>query len=230
MTRKQISDALLAITGEETNITALANEIVRVFCVDRDILSALEKQPSVSEAKLLQELLGECVLPFSVGDAVRAEAGRYDPIAAGGYPIREAILFEKGELDVADAVCAELGIDGLQVAAALHSELPRIDLTDSIMAQIKASSLAPPDAAVVPVAVNSRSSQWGTWAFGVAAIVLFTLLPKASVNVSGSESMLFASVTEVSVDSLDYSAQTNVQLFHGDDGPLVIWLDEEAVL
>jgi hypothetical protein len=230
MTPKQISDALLAITGEEANVTALADEIVRVFCVDRDILSALEQQPSVSEAKLLQELLGECVLPFSVADAVRAEAGRYDPIAAGGYPIREAILFEKGELDVADAVLAELGIDGSQVAAAVHSELPQIDFTDAIMAQINASSLSTPNAAMVPTAVNSRFSQWGTWAFGVAAIVLFTLLPKASVNVSGNESMLFASVTEVSVDALDYSAQTNVQVFHGDDGPLVIWLDEEAVL
>ena len=230
MTPKQITDALLAVTGEESDVTPLTGEVVRVFGVDREVVLALESHPSKAEARLLRELLTESVQPSTIADAVRTEAGRYDPIVAGGYPIREAVLYEKGEVDLADAVLAELGLDELHVAAAVRSELPQIDFTDVIMAKINASSLSTPEAVMVPTPVNSQLSQWGTWVFGIAAIVLFSLLPTAPMNVDSGHTMQFASVTEVSVDALEYAAQTNVQVFHGDEGPLVIWLDEEAVL
>ena len=101
------------------------------------------------------------------------------------------------------------------------------------MDRLEQGSSAVSDLATVPVPAN-RS--WGAWATAaIAAAVLLVVGPSAFEADSGAasgpgEPIRFAMAAEVIVEDLSYSDTVQVMQTEGDEGALIIWLDEEAVL
>jgi hypothetical protein len=191
--------------------------------------------------------VGEATL--GVAEAIRTEAGAFDvPVDAfpglslpALPPVADAVRDEAGGVDVAHAVMRDLGLgatlDADLRAAVLEAAGP-IDLAGAVMAQI-----APPEEVVrslprvdvadepLPTPANRTGWSWGVLAM-VAVALLFVGL---SFNLGGASHqdarpLQFASAHEIVVEDLNYADDVQVMQAEGDEGALILWIDEEAVL
>jgi hypothetical protein len=175
--------------------------------------------------------------------AVNVEAGQ-SPVSVGqvlaacglqeGLPVVDAIRDGAGNVDVSADVVEALSFQpAIPVAAAIRFECGQVDVRDAVMRELSQLQPSVVDLATVPAAAN-RS--WGAWvSAAVAAAVLLAVGPNMmGWNVGSSDvrvdPMRFAMAAEVIVEDLSYSDTVQVMQTEGDEGALIIWLDEEAVL
>ena len=158
--------------------------------------------------------LGEATSNTGLGEAIRAAAGDVDDlwpaiatsIAAsevGVLAIREAVAHEAGDADLVPRVMEAIERDSLGVMTEL------------------------------PPAANT-----GRWAFAAVATLAAAAMVMFGVRLTISElplepaspSLQFASAGELVVHDLQYSDNVQVFQVEGDEGAMIIWVDEEAVL
>jgi hypothetical protein len=167
---------------------------------------AAEVTASISEA-------GVTSSPKGLSEAIRAAAGDVDdlwPAIANAIaesdevlPIREAVAYEAGDADLATRVMDAIERDSLGVV----SELP-------------------------PAANTGRWAFAAVVAIAAAAMVMFSVrltigeLPSEPA----SQALQFAAAGELVVHDLEYSDNVQVFQVEGDEGAMIIWVDEEAVL
>lgn len=192
-----------------------------------------------------------------LGEATRFEGGRVDVAEqvmdqcgdASAVPLADAVRSLAGSVDLADQVAAKLGLDeGLPIAEAVRAEAGQVDVVEAVQAAIASSAVwtsegTPEAAAPTGRAANRGFSAWAGLASVAAAAVLAVGLwagnAPSEVQVVASSvtpqklqipEMRFASASEVVVEDLSYSDTVQVMQTEGDEGALIIWLDEEAVL
>jgi hypothetical protein len=175
--------------------------------------------------------------------AVKVEAGQ-SPVSVArvladcglpeGLPVVDAIRDGAGNVDVSVDVVEALSLQSaIPVAAAIRFECGQVDVRDAVMHELSQLQPSAVDLATVPAAAN-RS--WGAWvSAAVAAAVLLAVAPNMMGWNAGSsdvrvDPMRFAMAAEVIVEDLSYSDTVQVMQTEGDEGALIIWLDEEAVL
>ncbi len=181
------------------------------------------------------ELGGELA---SLADAVRSEAGDIDisaqvfgEIGGESFAIREAVLAEAGEApDVWNGVIDEIG-----ARETIVPEAPVIAFPDA--------TVSPAASGAYPAPANNNR-RWG-YAFGallMAAIALIVVgltqvvpsdtsdeVPEIAVIVPDTE-LVFASAADVIVENLETGDDVMVMQMMGDDGAMILWVDEGEVL
>lgn len=144
------------------------------------------------------------------------------------------------------------GWDGALVAEAVRAEAGPVDVTAAVMKQVEGRARLPYAAVELRElpsmeAANDRAS--GRWSSGavlmaLAAAFLLMALPgtwKQVAPVDGPRTAVvapvapiaaqqFASADEIVVEALDYGDLANVTLATGDEGALILWVDEGATL
>lgn len=169
-------------------------------------------------------------------DAVAHEAGPSDVAddvfvtlgLAESAPVASAIAAEAGEIDIVGAVmaalAAELPLVVSPVAEAVRAEAGTVNVVPAVM------GIVVPDPARLPRPANDNRG----WAFGAVVLAATALLAIAvgrlATPLSGvvDAGLLFARAGDVVVEDLSYA--DNVQVFQteGDQGAVILWLDEEA--
>ena len=233
-----IGDAVRAEAGVVDVTASVASEL---GFEQTPVAAAVRSEAGVADvAPAVSALLGFDAVPIAA--AVASEAGRAD-VSAGvlealgidAPPVAAAVRSEAGSVDVGVAFDA-----GVPVGEAVRSEAGEVDLWAGIEAAItpeRAPAPLPvqmPDArapsAPMPAPAN-RSWSWG--AVLMAAIVLFVvgasqLLGGEAVGPVEPAPMQFAYASEIIVDELEWSDTVQVMQTEGDEGALIIWVDEEA--
>lgn len=192
-----------------------------------------------------------------VGAAVSREAGEVevaDHVArdlslggAVGAELAGAVAALGGQVDVAGAVMSELAGAGLgevevPVADAVRSGAGPVDVVPAVLAALglwraeapvvnpASSSPAASSPVLAPAANTSRS--WGFAGFALAAAVLVSVVVgRLAVPVEGSVPVpgpAFAHAGEVVIEDLQYGSDVQVIQTEGDDGAVILWIDEEA--
>lgn len=175
--------------------------------------------------------------------AVVSEAGAFGGsaeeilLACGldtGLSISEAVEATAGDVDLVDRIFEALALEpAVAVADAVRFECGTVDVRDAVMAEVAPTASSVDRLVTVPEPAN-RS--WGAWVTAaVAAAVLLVVGPTAlgpNSSTSGGlvEPIRFAMAAEVIVEDLSYADTVQVMQTEGDEGALIIWLDEEAVL
>ena len=178
-------------------------------------LSAAVKDEAGQSPVSVGQILASCGLQeeLRVADAIRDGAGSVDVSA----DVVEALSFQSA----------------IPVAAAIRSECGQVDVLDSVMRELSPLQPSVVELATVPAPAN-RS--WGAWvSAAVAAAVLLAVGPNMMGWNAGTsdvrvDPLRFAMAAEVIVEDLSYSDTVQVMQTEGDEGALIIWLDEEAVL
>lgn len=165
--------------------------------------------------------------------------------------LRAAVTEEAGPCPyVWEGVAAAIGVDaegvegwdGAVFAEALRGEAGTVDVTNAVMAKV-APAVRMPRAVVdiddLPVPAN-RGFSLGTILMMAAAALLILgvpqLLPRTIVDPAPQTAMIvdtneqFASADEIVVEELDYSDNSNVYQATGDQGALILWVDEGKTL
>ena len=156
-----------------------------------------------------------------MAEAVRAEAGSVDVVdavlgaslgLASAPPVAEAVRAEAGSVDVVDAVLGALALGARPQAV----ELER-------MPSSVGSAPTPPRIA------NDRRA-WATIGLAIAAAMLATMIGVAMPWGGSLEDgqMTFAHAGEVVVEDLSYGDDVSVLQTEGDEGAVILWVDEEA--
>lgn len=193
--------------------------------------------------------LGHAGRGTPVGAAVRALSGEADVsrgvLEALGFaspPVAEAVRAEAGDVDVAGAVgeALALGSLGPDLAAAVRQEAGRVDVVPGVMAAIGAWRAEVP-AVDGPVLLPARGparaanqGQWGFAGFALAAAVLISVvvgrlaIPVDPVITAAELQPVFAHAGEVVIEDLQYGDNVQVLQTEGDDGAVVLFIDEEA--
>jgi hypothetical protein len=238
---------LLTLIGDVVRAEAGSVDVTGAVLAELDVRLLPVAEAVSSEAgggdiaaKVLMALDAR-VLP--VADAVRFEAGAVDVVSTVCVELGVKVL------PVAAAVQAEAGVFDvsgqwaeLSVAEAVRDESGSVDCWTAVQAEIMpmGHETAPrhvsmPDSIAAPVAIPApANSAWSWGALLMAAIVL--LVVGASQLIGGYQSvgpavpapMQFASASEIIVDELEWSDTVQVMQTEGDEGALIIWVDEEA--
>jgi len=178
---------------------------------------------------------------LAISAAVQAEAGRVDiadqvcmALGISTPSVREAILDEAGAVpDIWTAV-----FDDISARETLVPEVPVVAF--------------PPGATVAPVVANdgmpsaaNNNRRWARYGFGAlvmaaAALLVLGLSPGQSTittipTVNPDElvevaQLVFASAGDVVVENLEYGDDVMVMQMMGDDGAMILWVDEGEVL
>ncbi len=165
-----------------------------------------------------------------------------------GARIRAAIEGEAGPCPyIWGAVAERIGVDAEEVAgwdgalfaAAVCAEAGTVDLVDAVGARVERPSM--PGAVVeldgLPVPANRRFSL--VTVAMMAAVALFLLgMPQlfrtANVGSPVAQTIAitdqFAAADEIVIESLDYGDDANVYQATGDQGALILWVDEGKTL
>ncbi|MCB9676074.1 MAG: hypothetical protein H6737_13205 [Alphaproteobacteria bacterium] len=253
--RIDIADSVLAAIGGEARLPIA--EAVRAEAGVVDVWPDLEAV--VSDA-WVSAMLDHELSPAAHRAAVlrlreAPEAGALmTAFASLGSEIRTAVRAEAGECPyiweaVAEAIGVEAeaveGWDGALFAAAVRAEAGSVDVANDVLRAIGAVRRpAIPYSAVeveaVPAPANSRRWNVGTLVMAAAAALLLTVAPfglQNSRSVGGTHtasveapSPQFASAGEITVENLDYHDEASVTQTLGDEGALILWVDEEATL
>ena len=171
--------------------------------------------------------------------------------ASIGTDLRAAVAEEAGDCPyVWEAVAKAIGIepehvegwDGEALVAALREEAGTVDLTDAVMQRVEVGRRMPSslgEAEELPVPANA-SFGLGALLMMAAAVLLMVGVPNlyrgAIVETGGpsvvqvDDSAQFASAGEIVVEELDYGDNSNVYQATGDEGALILWVDEGATL
>jgi hypothetical protein len=158
--------------------------------------------------------VGELGLSTAIGDAIRASAGDVGEL----WPAiaREIAVVDVGSLPIREALAHEAG---------------DADLVRDVMEAIERESLG----VVAELPAPANTTRWGVAAviaFAAAAMVMFGVrLTISELPVEpASPPLQFASAAEVVVHDLEYSDNVQVFQVQGDEGAMIIWVEEEAVL
>ncbi len=191
---------------------------------------------------------------FSVAEAVRAEAGTVELAGAVAtslghdvLPVAEAVRAEAGTAELAVAVAASLEHEVLPLAEAVRAAAGGVDIVAAVIAEIDGAAQAEVAADVVqlhpetpPVEVpqlpaaanNNRGWTWGALAIAAVALVMVggsqLFWGLGTPLAPADQPLLFASADEVVVEELDYGSDVTVFQAEGDEGAVIIWVDEEA--
>ena len=190
---------------------------------------------------------------LDIGASIRAEAGDIDIAVAvltqvGGADsgLREAVMAEAGEVpDMWAGVLENIEeVEYLQGAReTLVPEAPVIMFGgDETVSPTGTAAVAPaPSAYQVPAPANNNSR----WAYGVgallmAAIALLVVGPNLMPGAIGTETpiqilvadndLVFALASDVIVENLESGDDVMVMQMMGDDGAMILWVDEGEVL
>ena len=182
--------------------------------------------------------LGAREMPWS--KAVHSECGDVDVVASvcsdlaiETVDIRAAVLDEAGDSpQIWQAV-----LDDIQARETLVPEAP-------VVAFPPDSTVSPAAIHAVPAAANNNR-RWGRYGFGAlvmaaVALVVFGLSPGTS-TITGTpvtdsprlieaSELVFASASDVVVENLEYGDDVMVMQMMGDDGAVILWVDEGEVL
>ena len=213
------------------------------------ILATPEGRLDVSEAvmgRVSRDATGWVHGPV-LAEAVRFEAGRVDCVsevmeACRGVqeaPVEAAVRSGAGRVDVSDVVRERLGQEAfMPVAEAVRAEAGQVDVWEGVRAGMEAagswrSEGTPEDGQRGQPSANRGFPAWVGWAVAAVAVMsmgLWDWSPPAGSQDRTQPEMRFAMASEVIVEDLSYSDTVQVMQTEGDEGALIIWLDEEAVL
>jgi len=210
--------------------SAIASEAGQVELVEAvfETLGIEETQLAVGVA--IAEEAGAIDLASAVNDAITTEE-RFELSAGIGDAIRAAA----GDVgDLWPAIVSEIAGDEVgatPLREALAHEAGEADLVHRVMDAIERDSLG----VVTELPAPANTARWGfaaVIAFAAAAMVMFSVrltiseLPLEPV----SPPLQFAAAGEMVVHDLEYSENVQVFQVEGDEGAMIIWVDEEAVL
>lgn len=168
-----------------------------------------------------------------------------------GSELRSALAEEAGEAPyIWEGVARTLGMepervegwDGEAFAAAVRAEAGEVDVTEGVLARVGAqrrmpSSLEEPDE--LPTPANVGFSLGAVLAIAMAALLFFAgpnLRMQGGIGEGPNpvaqiaDDAQFASAGEIVVEELDYYDDSNVHQVTGDDGALILWVDEGTTL
>jgi hypothetical protein len=182
-----------------------------------------------------------------LAEAVRFEAGRVDLASevmeaccgAQEAPVGAAVRLGAGRVDVSDVVRERLGQEAfMPVAEAVREEAGQVDVWEGVRAGMEASESwrsegTQEDGQRGQPSANRAFPAWVGWAVAAVAVMsmgLWNGSPSAGSQNMNQPEMRFAMASEVIVEDLSYSDTVQVMQTEGDEGALIIWLDEEAVL
>jgi hypothetical protein len=178
-----------------------------------------------------------------VAGGVIAAVAAFDPRADRVVPLSEAVLTEAGTVDVCGAVMAALDLSEgerrIDVAAAVRAEAGTADVADVVMARL---GMLAATAAGGAAAGGGRSwlapandvRGWSFAGVALAAVALFSLVvgrlvvPIESGVAVAPEALVFAQAGDVVVEQLTYGDDVVVFQTEGEQGVVILWLDEEA--
>lgn len=164
--------------------------------------------------------------------------------ASLGTELRHALREEAEEVgylwgDVARAIGVDpeavRGWDGAAVAEAIRTEAGEVDVADVVMARVVRplpTMIAEPEP--LPEPANTGRSWSGLLMAIAAAAVLLIAVPTTWNQTGGAptveiSSAQFAAADEIVIENLDYGENSNVQQMMGDEGALILWVDEGSV-
>lgn len=168
-----------------------------------------------------------------------------------GSELRSALRAEAGPVELWAAVAGDIGIadpehvegwDARLLGEALRAEAGSVDLADAVLREVRRTRPVQMPLAEVPLESLPPRANRSTWALGgllAVAVALFAvqlqgvLAPLFQVGAPGIEAvpeLTFASADELVVEDLQYGEDVTVFQTEGDDGAVIIWVDEEAVL
>lgn len=175
-----------------------------------------------------------------VADAVRSEAGRVEvaePVLSAlsvrdpAVPVAAAVRSEAGRVEVVDAVMRTLAVGEpeLPLADAIRAEAGQVELADSV---VRALGLEmPPAVAPAPSEVQPVNNNrfWIRAVVAFAAMFLAVVVGSRLPGQAEPEALVFASADEVIIEDLSFGDHANGMVdMSGDDGALILWVDEEA--
>lgn len=199
-------------------------EAVRVEAGSTDVVEAVCAELQIAVEPLVAAVQREAG-SVDVAHAVCAE------LELAGVPLAASVRSEAGSVEVAALVAAQLGEPAAApLVAAIAAEAGAVDVVDAVLGDLGIAGQRLPPSVVEPPRVPRPANRawWGRGALAAAAVALFAL---GTQLLPGSpEPVQFASASEVVVEDLDYA--DNVQVFQaeGDEGAVILWVDEEAVL
>jgi hypothetical protein len=209
------------------------------------VLQALagSELPPVAEAIRQEAGQVPAAQGLPVASALRAEAGTVDVVdvvfaslgLANGTSIDAALRSEAGPMDLANAVCVALQHAHPPVGEAVRDEAGDVSLADGVVATIEGKTL--PSALGTELALPAPANRPWSWGAVLAAAIVFLVVGTSQLFPQGpgiaqvaEMPMQFASAAEVVVEDLDYGASVQVMQTEGDEGALIIWVDEEVTL
>ncbi|MEZ4239688.1 MAG: hypothetical protein R3F59_26740 [Myxococcota bacterium] len=191
----------------------------------------------VAHAVMRRALAGGAAVDFAWGpviaEAVAQEAGQVEVAGAvhavlgapALAPVAAAVLAHAGSVDVSGAVLAELGHErGLDVAAAVRAEAGSVDVAEAVLFRLGFGALPAP-------ANDARGWSFAGLALAAAAllsVVVSRLVVPVGVGPVPSEALVFAQAGDVVVEDLSYADDVVVFQTEGEQGVVILWLDEEA--
>ncbi len=182
-----------------------------------------------------------------VAEAVWSEAGEFDGAAAvmqalelaEELAVGEAVHAEAGTVDVSAAVMSELGLEQSVLGEAVRAAAGPVDVTDAVMRAIATPAAMPnPVTAVSEHEVLQPANNGTRWMVGLlaAAMAAVVIGGGALLGTGGGigaqlvpEDMMFASASEVEIEDLSFGEDVVVFQDEGDDGALILWIDEEVL-
>ena len=206
--------ALLALLGHEDGLGAVIAAAVRA-----EADAARPEVPALSDAERAALALP---WPVPLAAAVRVAAGRPP--------------------DVWPAVAAAIGVQTWSIGDAVRAAAgPAPDVWPAVAAAIRGAPMAIPSSlGEAPTAVAPANSARGWmrgWALAAAAVALGVLVwrpvetPEAGATAAvavaeEAPALVFASAQETQVVDLSYDAKVNVIQVEGDEGALILWVDD----
>jgi hypothetical protein len=145
------------------------------------------------------------------------------------FPVAEALFAEAGEIDLADTVMASLGIGAVPLAEAVRAEAGEARVADAVMMALSPMPASLPEPANDPAFRSVRG--WGLGLVALAAVALIALFVGQSsgpIAVPESHPLLFAQAGDVVVEDLSYGAGVQVFQIEGEQGAVILWVDEGA--
>lgn len=245
--------ALLMLLGAPDPLTGLLGEAVGAEAGEpaapRDAWDALAdglreglraEAGEIDLAEAVGQRIGGWPWSAAVAEAVRVEAGEAEvdaevlaALELSGPPVAEAVRWAAGEVEVAQAVMAALSIEGPAVREAVAAEAGSVDVAASVMAAVAPVAASPVVVAPAPTPAPANDARGWTWA-GVAlaavALVVVVVGQLGSPFGAGLEpaALSFAQAGEIVVEDLSYGDDVQVFQTEGEQGAVIIWVDEEA--
>lgn len=174
-----------------------------------------------------------------VGPAVADEVGALEVAAdvaralgIEALPVAEATRAEAGRVDVASAVMDSLSLPAIDVAGAVRSEAGTTDVVADVMARVGAWRADEGGSSAPAAAANG--SRWSFAGFALAAALLVSVLVsrfEQPIEVPAAAPLVgavFAHAGEVVIEDLEYGERVQVVQTEGEDGAVILWVDEEA--
>jgi hypothetical protein len=144
--------------------------------------------------------------------------------------LRDGLADEARGVDVSDAVMASLGIGALPLAEAIRFEAGPVGIADAVMRSISTPVVEPtPKPANDPTFRAARRWGMGIVALAAAALVAIVVGRLASPPGGADEHpLLFAQAGDVVVEDLRFDDDVQVFQIEGEQGAVILWVDEGA--